>query len=46
MKHYEFTNQLIRGETISNKDFSLTEHSSLNFLKEGKVYKITIQELD
>lgn len=46
MKIYEFQTELKRGKILTNNDFTLHEHSSLDFLEKDKRYKVTIQEYD
>ena len=46
MKIYEFYTVLQKGKILTNNDFTLKEHSDLDFLKEKTRYKVTIQELD
>lgn len=46
MKIYEFQTEIKGGKILTNNDFTLKEHSSLDFLKKNKRYKVTIQECD
>ena len=46
MKIYEFQTEIKGGKILTNNDFTLREHSSLDFLKKNKRYKVTIEEYD